>query len=270
MERFGRHVVSFALLLVPLAASAGTLTSATWLQTAPGLESIEGFPLTRTAADPRWSYAGTSTSTAIAVNVNYFFTSTVFGVPKTPNGFLIDVGVRVTQGGTQAITATAGGGAGTPGIAGRVTYAGGLPSHVGMGSDQSMFELGASTFVSIPLSAGRAGGFTNTFQQVGLNGTITVQFYSWTVGSLSFAGLTSNFVALPPATAMGSFDLTANGGGMVTLVAPSLVSVDSPLHRRRNALFTTLVLNFVPEPSSLLLLSAGAVALLLVSRRASR
>jgi hypothetical protein len=139
-----------------------------------------------------------------------------------------------------------------------------------MGSDQSMFELGASTFVSIPLSAGKAGGFTNTFQQVGLNGTITVQFYSWTVGSLSFTGLSSVGNALPPATAMGSFSLTAHGGGMVTLVSPSLVSIDSPLHSRRSAIFTTLVLNFVPEPSSLLLLSSGAVALLLVSGRASR
>jgi hypothetical protein len=247
-------------MLVAGAASAGTLTSATWIQTA------QGFPLTRTAADPRWSYSGASTSTAISANVNYFFTSTIFGVPKTPNGTL-DLAINVTQGGTQAITANAGGAAGTPGIGGNIVVAGGLPLHVGMNVNQSMFKLGASTIVNVPLSAGKGALITGTFNAVGVNHTITVQFYSWTVGTAMFSSLTTMYSALPNVTASGSFNLTAGGGGMVTLVSPSIVDIDGPLAARRTAAFTSVVLNFVPEPGTLLLLGAGALGLVLMGSR---
>jgi hypothetical protein len=247
-------------MLVAGAASAGTLTSATWIQTA------QGFPMTRTNADPRWSKSGTSTSSSIAVNVNYFFTSTIFGVPKTPNG-AIDLGINVTQNGAQAITATAGGASGSPGIPGNVIVAGGLPIHNGMNVNQSMFMLGASTIVAVPLSAGKAGLITGTFNAVGQNHTITVQFYSWTVGTAMFTGLTSVGSALPDVTAAGSFNLTANGGGTVTLVSPSIVDIDGVLAQRRTAAFTSLVMNFVPEPGTLLLLGAGALGLVLMGSR---
>jgi hypothetical protein len=256
------------LSLAPSSGNAGTLTAATWLQTEQ-LFPAPGFPLTRTAADPRWSYSGTSTSTSIAANVNYFFTSTVFGVPKTPNVSL-DLGVKVTQGGAQAITATGAGAAGSPGIGGTAILAIGLPLHVGMGVDQSMFQLGSGTLVAVPLNVGNAGAFTNTFRAGGVNHTITVNFYSWTVASVSFTGLTWDYYALPNVSAMGSFDLTANGGGMVTLVSPSLVSVDGAVSKRRTASITTLTLTFVPEPGTLLLLAGGAVALLLAARRGPR
>jgi len=247
-------------MLVAGAASAGTLTSATWIQTA------QGFPMTRTDADPRWTKSGTSTSSSIAVNVNYFFTSTIFGVPKTPNGTL-DLGINITQGGVQAITATPGGAAGTPGIPGNVVVAGGLPIHIGMLANQSMFKLGATTIVSVPLSAGKAGLITGTFNAVGVNHTITVQFYSWTVGTFTFTGLTSKGEALPDVTAQGSFNLDANGAGTVTLVSPSIVDIDGSLAQRRTASFTALVMNFVPEPGTLLLLGAGALGLVLMGSR---
>jgi hypothetical protein len=266
MRRIPRRVIFglvTGLLLAPAAASAGTLTAATWMQTA------QGFPLTRTAADPRWSYGGTSTSTAISASVNYFFTSAVFGVPKSPNGTL-DLGIKVTQGGAQAITATGAGGGGSPGIPGTVIVAGALPVHVGMNADQSMFKLGATTIVAVPLSVGKAGGLTNTFNASGVNHTISVNFYSWTVGSVAFAGLSSMYSALPSVSAMGSLNLTANGGGMVTLVSPSLVSIDGALGKRRTASITTLTLTFVPEPGTLLLLGGGALALLLAARRGPR
>jgi hypothetical protein len=247
-------------MLVAGAASAGTLDSATWVQTA------QGFPMTRTAADTRWSYSGTSTSTAISANVNYFFTSTVFGVPKTPNGTL-DLVIKVTQGGTQAITATSLGAAGSPGIGGVVLVGGGLPVHVGMNVNQSMFMLGTQTIVNVPLSAGKGVLITGTFNAVAVNHTITVQFYSWTVGTAMFANLTSKGASLPNVTASGSFNLTSNGAGMVTLVSPSIVDIDGPLAQRRTAAFTSIVLNFVPEPGTLLLLGAGALGLVLMGSR---
>jgi hypothetical protein len=73
-------------------------------------------------------------------------------------------------------------------------------------------------------------------------------------------GLTKAHVAIPDAKAPGSFDLTASGGGTVTLVAPRKISFRSlaPSLERTVGSFTTLTLHFVPEPSQWLLLAAGA------------
>jgi hypothetical protein len=63
----------------------------------------------------------------------------------------------------------------------------------------------------------------------------------------------------------------------ITLVAPSRVSIDSPLRQRRTASFTKLTLNYevdlgppVPEPSALVLLAAGALLLGFGRRRSPR
>jgi hypothetical protein len=80
--------------------------------------------------------------------------------------------------------------------------------------------------------------------------------------------------ALPNVVAMGSFNLNGAGGGTVTLVSPSKILIDGPAAQRRTAGFTTLKLSFVgsvvPEPSTLLLLGAGVVGLVLVGSRKSR
>lgn len=65
---------------------------------------------------------------------------------------------------------------------------------------------------------------------------------------------------------MGSFALDAMGSGMVTLVAPTRLSIDGSLAQRRSVDFTKLTLIFVPEPRALLLLAALAAGLAFVTR----
>jgi hypothetical protein len=250
--------VSGALLLASAAARAGTLTNATWYQVIDaGFQTTQGVPMTRTFA--QLGASGTSTASSITVLLSYPAVATTAFVP----GYVpYDFAIQITQGGAQAITATAGMGAGTPGIPGTAIVM--TAVHAAMGVNQSMFVIG-QTLVQIPLSHGKAGQFTNTFFVGGIPHTITVDFDAWTPGSVSFASLTSLGQPLPNVTAMGSFNLTANGGGIVTLVSPSKVSIDGPVSYRRTASFTKLVLSFVPEPGALLLLGAGALAL--VARR---
>ncbi len=256
-----RRIVTFAWLglLLGASAQAGTLTNATWFQTA------QGIPLTRTFG--QLGATGSSTGTSLAVNLSYpFFVATLFA-PKTANG-VVDLAIQVTQGGSQAITATAGMANGAPGIPGTVIIMTAL--HVAKGLNQSQFMVGTNTLVAVPLSNGQAGQFVDTFFVLGQLHTITVDFYAWTAGSQMFSGLTSFGDPLPNVTAVGSFNLTPNGGGTVTLVSPSLVSVDGSLASRRTAAFTKLVMNFVPEPGTLLLLGTAAVALAYRARSSRR
>jgi hypothetical protein len=241
-------------MLAATAASAGTLTNATWFQT------TQGVPMTRTFGQIGATGVG-STGTSILVNLSYPFFSTTAFAPGTQ----VDLAQQITQGGPQQITATPSMAAGSPGIPGTVIVMSAI--HVGMGANQSMFMVGANTIVQVPLSAGKAGVFTGTFLAVGVLHKLTVDFYAWTPHTLVFSGLTSKGNALPNVTAAGTFNLTANGGGTVVLVSPSKISIDGTLAQRRTAGFTSLVLYFVPEPGTLLLLGAGALGLVLMGTR---
>jgi hypothetical protein len=260
-------------LLIAAAAHAGTLTSATWLQvTETGLlGSPYTLPMTRTTA--QLGAAGTSTASSIAVSLSYPAFSTNFFAPRTPNGVL-DLAIQVSQGGPQAITATPGMGNGAPGVPGTVIVM--TAAHAAMGVNQSIFMVGIHTIVSVPFSIGRTGMFglgvmtpdgspgSTSWTFAGALHSGRVSFFAWTPGTLVFSGLTTRGVALPSVIAMGSFDLTAKGGGTVTLVSPSKISIDGSIAQRRTASFTTLVLTFVPEPGALMLLGAGGLALTLV------
>jgi hypothetical protein len=255
VRRIGFFSVLGVLLLGSLSAHAGTLTNATWFQVA------QGIPMTRTFG--QLGASGMSTGGSIAVNLSYPFLATTAFVPTSP----IDLHISITQGGPQAITATPGMAGGTPGVPGTVIVM--SAAHVAKGVNQSMFHVGVNTVVQVPLSIGKAGQFTGTFLVVGELHRLTVDFYAWTPGTLVFTGLTSNGQALPTVTAAGSFNLNSMGGGTVTLVSPSRISIDGSLPRR-TASFTTLVLTFVPEPGALLLLGAGGLALVLGGRRPRR
>jgi hypothetical protein len=102
-----------------------------------------------------------------------------------------------------------------------------------------------------------------TFFFLGITNYLTANFYGWTAHTRTLTGLTLRGDALPDEVGMGSFMLTANGAGTVTLVAPTRIHVDAgggPSVRTVGS-FDTLTLHFVPEPSGLLLVAAAALAL---------
>jgi hypothetical protein len=251
------------LALGSAGARAGTLTSATWYQTVQtgiGTAAVIGVPMTRTTA--QLGALGTSTATSISVSLSYpAFATTVFADGTAA----IDLALQVTQGGPQVITATAAMGNGSPAVPGTLILMSAV--HNSMGVNQSMFQVAVNTLVSVPLSHGKEGQLLHTFLVVGAVHFMTVDFYAWTPGTLVFTGLTLKGNALPDVSAMGSFNVTSQGGGVVTLVAPSKLTIDGQILGRRTASFSRLELTFVPEPSTLLLLGGAGVALLGGARR---
>jgi hypothetical protein len=244
-------------LLAASAAQAGTLTSATWTQV------TQGFPMTRTGG--QIGITGNSVgSSSISAALSYPAFATKFFVPKTANGIL-DLAVSITQGGPQALTGAPSMAGATMGVPGTVNVRTAI--HNTKGVNQSTFMTGINTLVMVPVSVGVAGQFTGSFIVLGINHFITVDFYAWTPHTAVFTGLTTVGSALPTVTAAGSFSLTPGGAGTVTLVSPTKISIDCALAQRRTAGFTELRMVFVPEPGTLLLLGAGALGILLVSRK---
>ncbi len=247
-------------------ARAGMLESASWLQ-AVELQGYPSVPMSRTTA--QLGATGTSTTTSIAVSLSYPQTSIQFFAPKTQFGVL-DVALTITQGGAQAITATPSMALADQGVMGTVLVM--TANHVGMGLDQSMYAIGINTLLQIPLSVGVDGRFTDTFFVLGASHFITVDFYAWTprTKTLTLPGYGTGMYSTANVVAMGSFDLDAAGNGMVTLVSPTRVHIAGPLAQLDMVSITTLKLTFtaqVPEPGTLLLIGAGALALGLTWRR---
>jgi hypothetical protein len=253
-------------LLLGTAADAGTLTSATWTQRIDPYPPLAGaFPLTRTTA--QLGAAGSSTGSSVSVSLSFPQFTTVYLVPKTPQaGFSVQI--KITQGGPQAITATPGMATATQGIPGTVIVM--TAGHVRRGVNASMIFIGVNSVLGqgVPLSQGGVGRASWQFTITGQTHYVTVDFFAWTPGTVTFTGLTSKGRSLPDVVAMGSFALSAAGGGTVTLVSPTKVSVDGSLEQQRRVFsLTTLKLTFVPEPGTLLLLGAAAAALVLARRR---
>jgi hypothetical protein len=261
-----RGLLVSLLLLCASTARAGTLTSASWI-TELGLGPV--VPTTPFVVPIDAS--GTSTSASIAVSLNVPQLTLQYLLPKTANGVL-NFHLTISQAGAQLITATPGTAGANQGVAGTVVVM--TAAHVPMGIDQSMFMIGAETLVRVPLSAGANGQFTGTFLVLGVAHTLTVDFYAWTHGTRTFTGLTSDLDApnweggpLPDVVAMGSFALTGKGGGTVTLVSPSKLSIVGGVADRRTVSLTTLRLHFVPEPGALLLLAAAVAGGLALERK---
>jgi hypothetical protein len=161
-NRLFLSLLAATALVVASAASAGTLTSASWLQTSQGLV------MDRTTA--QLGATGTSTGSSIAVNRSYPQCTSAFFIPKAASGVL-DLHIKITEGGAQAISATAGNASGTPGIPGTVIVM--TAAHVGMGVNQSNFNPGINTLVAVPVNVGKAGTVTGYFTVLGAGHTIT-------------------------------------------------------------------------------------------------
>ena len=275
-SRLFLSVIAAAALIVGSAAQAGTLTTATWSQTLQGVSlTVTNSGSTCTSTGPNLvqqvitcptgsglSPTGTSTGTSY----NVALTLPAFGINQFTTGGAIPIHTKAVIAGSQTINGGSTGAATVnQGIAGMVTVK--VAAHVGKGVNASKLAPGTTTLVLVPLSAGVASTFTGFFYVLGSAHYITVDFYAWTVGTQTFAGLTTKGAGLPTVVAMGSFNLTGAGGGTVTVVSPSKISIDGPLAQRRTASFTTLKLTYAPEPSTLLLLGAGVVGLALVGSR---
>jgi hypothetical protein len=272
-------LIAAAGFLAVSAAQAGTLDSATWTQDLQGIAvTVTNAGATCTDTNPAHvpgagsitcptaGLQGTGTSTATSYNVS--ITMPLFQSQQFTTGGTINIGTMATLEGAQNITGGAASATADVGIMGTVIVGGAMHT-----AGSVWNQPAGQTLVQVPLSVGKAGQFTGTFLVLGSYHYITVDFYAWTPGTITFAGLTEGGDPLPDVIAMGSFALDANGVGTVTLVSPSKISIDGPAAQQRTAGFTTLKLTFtgevVPEPSTLLLLGAGVAGLLLVGNRKS-
>jgi hypothetical protein len=151
-------------------------------------------------------------------------------------------------------------------------FAGATPGSVGGPAGFSGYaSLSATTsvpccidpFLKVPIRIGK----TTAFTVMGAGLGFSIHGAPWTAGQTTLTGVDAGFGGASPTTlyATGANALTPGGAGTLTLVSPGKVLVSTG---HRFAVIGTLTLSYVPEPGTLALLGAGALALAALGRRA--
>jgi hypothetical protein len=270
-SRLFLSLLAATALLVGSAANAGALLSATWQQSLQGVDvTVTNSGSTCTSTGANLVQQMITCSTGSGLNPSGSFTGGVYSVSLTLPAFSLTqfttggaINIRTAAaipGGIQLITGVASSAAASGSLPGMVTVK--VAAHAAKGVNASLLTAAPTTLVKVPLDIGQAGIQTGYFYVLTNIHYITVDFYAWTPHTLTFTGLTTKGASLPTVIAMGGVS-----GNTVTLVSPSKISIDGPLAQRRTASFTALTLTYAPEPSTLLLLGAGVVGLVLVGSR---
>jgi hypothetical protein len=280
-------LLAAAALLHGSAAEAGPLVQLTWSQNIQGIAievtgtdtdsdgvtdigngtCVDTLPnhLQTSIVCPNGLVGASGSQAGLSYNVS--LTMPLFTLNTFATGGALNVNTMATLMGSASINGGASYATANQAIGGMFTVR--VAAHAAKGVNASMQLTGKTTLVKLPLSIGAAGQQTGYFTVSANTHHITIDFYGWTPHTRIFTGLTSKYAPLPTPTvvAMGSIQ---QWGQVVTLVAPSKISIDGPLSQRRTASFTALRLTFIPEPSALLLGAVAAGFTLVAGRRRRR
>ena len=153
----------------------------------------------------------------------------------------------------------------TMGIPGMATVK--VANHVPKGVNVSKLVPGPTTLLKVPLSIGKAGADTDLFYILGLHALHHRRLLRVVARHPDLHGPDQQERSARHADDRGDGHPQPEraGAGIVSLVAPSKISIDGALAQRRMVSLTRVTFLF-PEPSALLLLGAGVVGLGLAHR----